>query len=192
MKKLFFIAAVVMLCFFISCKDEGTSSTTSSSGTTSTADSNLEKNRRVIKAIETGDSVTIRSLIADDAIDHQGGPQGELKGVDNITHWLTDMHNHMKDFKMETIADAANGDYVFTFGTFKGTCTDGSMGMPAGTVMDEKVVDVVKVKDGKMVEHWGFLDAAAMMKNMPPMTGGHMDKMEGGKMEKMDSSKMKK
>lgn len=189
MKKLFFAAAAIMLCFFMSCKDSGTSSTTSSSN--STNDSNLEKNRRVMKAIETGDSATIRSLIADDAVDHQGGPQGEIKGVDNITHWLTDMHNHMKDLKLETIADAANGDYVFTLGTFKGTCTDGSMGMPAGTVMNEKTVDVVKVKDGKMVEHWGFLDAAEMMKNMPPM-GGHMDKMEGGKMDKMDSSKMKK
>ena len=189
MKKLLFTAAAVMLCFFYSCKDSGTSSTTSSSNSNSMNDSNLEKNRRVMTAIETGDSATIRSLIADDAVDHMGGPRGEIKGGDSITHWLADMHNHMKDLKFDRIADAANGDYIFSLSTFKGTCTDASMGMPAGTVMNEKTVDVIKVKDGKMVEHWGFMDAAAMMKNMPPM-GGHMD-MGGGKMEK-DSSKMKK
>lgn len=191
MKKLFFAIVAVMLCFFMSCKDSGTSSTTSSSNGNSMNDSNLEKNRRVMKAIETGDSATINSLIADDAVDHQG-PHGDIKGGDSIRHWLTDMHNHMKDLKFDVIADAANGDYIFSLSTMKGTCTDASMGMPAGTVMNEKTVDVIKVKDGKMVEHWGFLDAAEMMKNMPPMGSGHMDKMEGGKMEKMDSSKMKK
>ena len=190
MKKLLFAAAILMLCFFYSCKDSGTSSTTSGSSANSTNDSNLEKNQRVMKAIETGDSATINSLIADDAVDHQGGPQGEIKGGDNIRHWLTDMHNHVKDLKFDQIAAAANGDYIFTLSTIKGTCTDASMGMPAGTVMNDKTVDVIKVKDGKMVEHWGFMDAAAMM-NMQGMGGGHMD-MGGGKMDKMDSSKMKK
>ena len=192
MKKLFFAMAAVMLCFFISCKDSGTSSTTSSSSGNSMNDSNLEKNRRVMKAIETGDSATINALIADDAVDHQGVNGHEVKSGDSIKHMLIDMHNHMKDLKFDMIADAANGDYIFSLSTFKGTCTDGSMGMPAGTVMDQKTVDVIKVKDGKMVEHWGFVDPNEMMKMMSSMGGGHMDKMEGGKMEKMDSSKMKK
>ncbi|MDB5198556.1 MAG: ester cyclase [Chitinophagaceae bacterium] len=188
MKKLFFAAAAIMLCFFNSCKDSATSS--SSSSDNSTNDSNLAKNRRVMKAIETGDSATINSLIADDAVDHQG-PHGDIKGGDSIRHWLIDMHNHMKDLKFDLIADAANGDYVFSMTTFKGTCTDASMGMPAGTVMNEKTVDVIKVKDGKMVEHWGFLDAAEMMK-MQGMGGGHMDNMDGkmdNKMAPKDSMK---
>ncbi len=183
MKKLLFAAAVVLLCGFYSCKDSATSSTSSSSDN-SMNDSNLAKNRRVMKAIETGDSATINALIAEDAVDHQG-PHGDIKGGDSVRHMLVDMHNHMRNLKLDVIADAANGDYIFTLATFKGTCTDGSMGMPAGTVMNQKGVNVVKVKDGKMVEHWGFVDANEMMKNMPPMDNGKMDK-------KMDSSKMKK
>ena len=61
----------------------------------------------------------------------------------------------------------------------KGTAVDNTMGMTAGSSMDSKQVDVVKVKDGKMVEHWGFLD--------------WQDVMKMGQQPTMDSSgKMKK
>lgn len=185
MKKIFFTPALAMLCFLISCKD---STTTSTTGNDQNA-KNLENNRKVMKAIETGDSATINALIADDAVDHQGPKGMDIKGGDSIRHMLIDMHNHMKDLKLDVIADAANGDYIFSLATLKGTCTDGSMGMPAGTQMNEKTVDVVKVtKDGKMTEHWGFLDAQEVMKkqmNMPPMDY----KMDNGKMNngKMDN-----
>jgi predicted SnoaL-like aldol condensation-catalyzing enzyme len=45
------------------------------------------------------------------------------------------------------------------------------MSMPAGSSMDNKQVDVVKIKDGKMVEHWGFLNWEDVMKmGQKPMT----------------------
>ena len=160
MKKILIAAATGLLCFFISCKDAGTSSTSDE------AQKNSDANNRVMKAIETGDSLTIDSLIADDAVDHMGPNGQEVNGGDKIKHMLIDMHNHMKDIKFDIISTAANGDYVFTLSNFSGTMTDSTMGMAAGTKMDEKTVDVVRVKDGKMEEHWGFVDPAAMMKHM--------------------------
>jgi predicted ester cyclase len=177
MKKILTVAATGLLCFFISCKDSGSSSTTDE------AQKNLESNTKVMKAIETGDSATINSLIADDAVDHMGPNGQEVKGGDNIKHMLIDMHNHMKDLKFDIISNAANGDYVFTLSNISGTMTDSSMGMAAGSKMDEKTVDVVKVKDGKMEEHWGFVDPAAMMKQMQAMPG--MPSMD----HKMDTTK---
>lgn len=187
MKKILFTAA--MFCFFISCKDSGTTS-----GTTDTSqnEKNLENNRKVMKAIETGDSSTINSLIADDAVDHQGPDGMDVKGGAGITHMLADMHNHVKNMKLEVITDAANGDYIFALSHFTGTVTDGFMGMPAGAAIDEKGVDVVKVnKDGKMIEHWGFVDPAAMMKHMkdmPPMDH-KMDNRMDNKIGPKDSMK---
>ena len=182
MKKLILAAAV--LCFFASCKDSTTTSTTDNSQNKK----NLENNKKVIKAIETGDAAVIDSLIASDAVDHQTPTGMDLKGPDSVRHMLKDMHNHMKDLKFDIIADAANGDYIFTLSKFKGTCTDASMGMPAGTKMDMTGVDVVKVKDGKMVEHWGFVDANEMMKNMKGMPPMDNMKMEN-KMAPKDSTK---
>ena len=176
MRKLFFTAS--MFCLVVSCNNNA-----STSGDSDRNKQNLEFNRQVLKGIETGDSSLINPHIADDAVDHQG-PHGDVKGGDSIRHMLADIHNHVKDLKFDILAEASNGDYIFCLSRMTGTMNDGSWGMPAGTAMDEKSVDVVKVnKDNKMVEHWGFVDPAAMMK--------HMQEMGGNKMEnKMDNSKM--
>ena len=118
------------------------------------------------------------SGIADDAVDHMG-PHGQpITGGANIRRMLTDMHNHMKDMKFDIITTAGNADYVFTYSTFTGTTADSIMGEPAGTKMNEQGVDMVKIKDGKIVEHWGFVDPAAMMMHMEGMGMPKMDKMQ--------------
>ena len=177
MKKLIFAAAV--LCFFASCKDSSTTSTSDSSQN----EKNLENNKKVFKAIETGDAAVIDSFITSDAVDHQGPNGMEVKGTDSVRHMLIDMHNHMKDFKISLVTDAANGDYIFSLTRFEGTASDASMGMPAGTKMNSKGVDVVKLKDGKMVEHWGFVDQNEMMKMMAGDHKMDMNNMGAGKMD---------
>lgn len=174
MKRIFFTAATAMLCLLVACNDTATTT-----GTSSTAEKNLESNRKVYKAIETGDRAVLDSFIAKDAVDNQGPNGMPMKGDDSVRTMLADMHNHVKDLKMEMITSAANDDYVFTLANFSGTVNDNFMGMPSGAAINERGVDVVKIKDGKMVEHWGFVDPAAMMKNMQNMGG---NKMEGNKM----------
>ena len=164
MKKLFCLTGIGILLLLMSCTDSTTTSTDTNG--TSQAEENLAKNRKVYKAIETGDVATLESLIASDAVDHQGPNGTEIKGTDSVKHMLADIHNHLTDGKFEVIADATNGDYIFTLARVTGTTADSSWGMPPGTKLDEKGVDVVKIKDGKMVEHWGFVDAAVMMKRM--------------------------
>jgi len=156
-----------MFLLLISCTDS-TKTSTDNTGT-SQADENLAKNSRVYKAIETGDAATLDSLISSDAVDHQGPNGTEIKGTDNVKHMLADIHNHLKDGKFEVIEAATNGDYIFTLARVTGTTADSTWGMPPGSKVDEKGVDVVKIRDGKMVEHWGFVDPAAMMKKMHEM-----------------------
>ena len=186
MKMLVSTLAIGAAVVFASCNNSApsastsntdSSSTMSQNTTNNTEEQNLAKSRSVYKAIESGDSATIRSLIADDAVDHQGPNGTDLKGGANITHMLTDMHNHVKDMRFDVVSDAARGDYVFTMVDIKGTTTDNTMGMPSGAKMDGRSVDVVKIKDGKMVEHWGFLDPADVMKmQQHPMDNSKMKK----------------
>lgn len=166
MKKIYLPVVLILFAAITGCNNSGTSSASNNSTDSSGSmdEQNLAKNRSIYKAIESGDSATIRSLIADDGVDHQGPNGGDLKGADNIAHMLTDMHNHVKDLKFNVIADAARGDYIFAMVEVDGTAIDNTMGMPAGSSMKGKSVDVVKVKDGKMVEHWGFLDWQDVMK----------------------------
>jgi predicted SnoaL-like aldol condensation-catalyzing enzyme len=128
----------------------------------------LAKNKEVYKAIETGDVSKIRDYIAKDAVDHGGGPNGQdVKGGDSILTMLAGIHKSFTDLKMEVISDAINGDYVFTMVRLTGTTTaTPGMGFPPNKKMDSKSVDVVKLKDGKAVEHWEFVDPNEMMAMM--------------------------
>lgn len=171
MKKYLFLM-IGAASLFSACNNSGTgtSAETKTDSSGSVEQQNMMKNRSVYKAIETGDSATIHNLIADDAVDHQGPKGTEVKGGAEITHMLTDIHNHVKDLKFDVISDAAKGDYIFSMVQMSGTMTDNAWGMPAGTKMNSKSVDVIRVKNGKMVEHWGFLDPRDMQQagsNMP-------------------------
>jgi len=156
------IVAASVLCL-ISCKGP------ESNSELDLIQKNLDINAKAMKAIETGSAAAIDSLISDDMVDHMGPHGKELKGGATIKPMLIDMHNHWKGLKFDVITASANKEYVFTLSKTMGIAIDTTMGMAAGTKMDEKMVDLIKIKDGKIVEHWGFVDPAAMMKKMHEM-----------------------
>jgi predicted ester cyclase len=62
---------------------------------------------------------------------------------------------------------AADGDKVWTRKTFHGTHGADFMGAPAsGRAVTFDVIDVVRVRDGKMVEHWNVVDALTLMQQL--------------------------
>jgi predicted SnoaL-like aldol condensation-catalyzing enzyme len=166
-------------CLLASCN---TSSTSGSPGSDSTQQKNLKANRDIMRAFTSGDVSIIDSTVAPDLIDH-AGPNGPLKGRDTLKAMITQMHASKNEMKMETVQEAASGDYVFAWVHFSGT-SDGSMGMPPGPY-DMHAVEVSKFKDGMATEHWEFMDEQEMMKMMKPPAGG-------GAPMPADSSKMKK
>ena len=167
MKKLLIAAMAGLCCFIISCNNSGTSATTASENST---DSNAAKykqiNREILNGIETGDSSKF-SGIADDAVDHMGPTGQAVKGGDNIRKMLLGMHSHVKDLKFDIKDEAVNGDNLYTWATMTGTTLDSSMGVPSNTKINWTSVDVLKFKDGKAYEHWGYVDPKDMMP--PPM-----------------------
>ncbi|MEO5650180.1 MAG: ester cyclase [Ginsengibacter sp.] len=170
MKKLLITTACCALCFFMSCKpgmDE-----------TSQAAKNKANSQEIYKAMETGDVSKLDAIIDKDFVDHSG-EKGDVKGIDSLKKMFVQMHNEITGLKVEEIANATDGDYNIALVRMTGTTAKPMMNMPAGTKIDMKSVEVVKVKDGKAIEHWGYMDPKDMMQ----MMGAGMDhKME----EKMD------
>lgn len=128
----------------------------------------LANNREVYRALQTGDVSNLKNYIAADAIDHEGGANGQdVVGADSIIAMIGSMHNSFTNLKMDIVAEAVNGDYVFTLVHMTGTTTaNPGMGMPPNKAIDSKSVDVVKLKNGMAVEHWEFLDPKEMMAMM--------------------------
>ena len=84
---------------------------------------------------------------------------------------------------METVDHAVSGDYVYAWIKFSGN-SNGAMGMPKGP-FEFSSVELTKYKDGKAVEHWGFMDnrdVAKQREEMMKMMQSNMGrKMEGTK-----------
>ena len=182
MKKFFLITTGIIFCFLMSCKE----STSTETANTSIQEKNKANTQIVYKAIETGDVSGLDSIIDKDFVDH-AGDHGDVKGIDSLKKAFTDMHNHINNIKMESIANATDGDYNFDLNHFTGTTNSAFMGMPANYKIDMMGVDVVKIKNGKAVEHWGYADPKEIMKMMQNMKMPEA----GNKMEnKMDTGKM--
>lgn len=163
MKKNVFIAAIIAIVI-TSCNNSKDSGSTAGASTNSANDQALADNARVYKAIETGDMTGIDTLLTKDAVDHDAGNGKELVGRDSIIHMLSQIHTQIKDLKLDVVSSATNGDYMFTLVHVTGTTADSSH-----TAIDSKGVDVLKMKDGKMSDHWGFTEDQEMSKRMMEM-----------------------
>jgi predicted ester cyclase len=174
MRKILIATSSALLCFFSSCSDKGASTTANDDTEKINA-----KSKAVYKAIETGDASGLDSIMDNNIVDHD---MGGKKGLDSVKAMISDIHNHFTDLKFDVISQAYNGDYHFTLITVSGTPKDNFMGMEPGKAISMKSIDVVKIKDGKATEHWGFTDNADMMKMQEAMMGPN----------KMDTTKAKK
>ena len=67
-----------------------------------------------------------------------------------------------------TIEDTiVEGDKVVTRVRATGTHQGDFMGIPAtGNRIDVPLIDIARIRDGKIAEHWGVMDGAAMMQQL--------------------------
>jgi predicted ester cyclase len=163
----------------MACKERTTTTETSQ------AAHNRDNSHIIYKAIETGDVSHLDSIIDKDFVDH-AGEKGDVKGIDSLKKMFAEMHHEINDLNIKEIANATDGDYNIALIEMTGTTAKPMMGMSAGTKLDMKSVEVVKVKNGKAIEHWGYMDPKDMMK----MMGGMNNKMDGKMDNKMAAPKM--
>jgi len=172
MKKIMFASAMALACFTISCNDPKTPCVEDAAVTKAKAD-----NAAIYTAMETGDVSKLKDLIAKDAVDHNGNMDGsDIVGVDSIVAMMSKMHTCFEPGAKFTItSQAMSGDLLYTMTDFKGkTSATPGPGMPPNTEMNWKSVDVTKMKDGKISDHWGFMsmkDVTDWMKMAGPQGG---------------------
>lgn len=178
MKRIFITAMAGMLCIFTSCNNND-SATGKGSGT---REKNLAASEVVDRAFRTGDVSKLDSVIAPDFVDHSD--RGDVKGTDSLKTMVKFIHENMKDMKTEKLHELADDDYVFSWMHWTGT-SNGAGGSPNGPY-DMHAMEVSKFKDGKIVEHWTYVDPVEMMKMMAPQPAMSSD------MNKMDTTKKAK
>ena len=97
-------------------------------------------------------------LFADDFVDHtpQPGTTADKDGVRVLYHRLRDAFT---DFRPEIHWQTVDGDLVTTYKTYHGTHSGDFLGVaPTGRTVRFDTVDAMRVRDGRIVEHWGVAD----------------------------------
>jgi predicted SnoaL-like aldol condensation-catalyzing enzyme len=130
----------------------------------SKADKNLATARVVLNAFRSGDTSEINSVVAVDFIDHT--ERGDL-GRDSLKAMIVMMHKQFPDMKAKIIKELADKDYVFSLIKNSGV-SKGEMGMPPGPY-EMTSMEVIRFANGKIVEHWSYMDIREIVKLMPQM-----------------------
>jgi len=110
-------------------------------------------------------------FLAPDFAEREELPPGLPGGREGVKQLTTMLRGAFPDLEA-TIDDlVAEGDKVVIRQTWTGTHTGGDfMGIPAtGKRASVGVIDIIRVADGKFVEHWGPMDTAGMMQQLGAM-----------------------
>lgn len=146
--------------------------------TSSQAQKNIDADKIISEAFESGDAGKLDGVVASDFVDHTD--MGDKKGIDSLKRELNMIHSQFKDMKMELKRQWADDEYVVDWTRYTGTNPTAMMGMPAGP-FDIKGMEVTRFTNGKAVEHWFFDDSqmvADWMKGMQGMGTGTKDKID--------------
>lgn len=130
-----------------------------------TTEQNMAVVRRINKEfIEGGSMEAFNEIFADDFINHTA-PPGTPKNRDGVIYFF----NHMlkpafPDIKVEIHDMIANGDKVTTRKSFHATHKGAFFGVePTHKPVVMDAIDIIQLRDGKNIAHWGILDMHSLM-----------------------------
>jgi predicted ester cyclase len=112
----------------------------------------------------TGDPAVVDELCSPDLVEHQFGTAGVgADAVQHVRESVQDVHRAVPDIAF-TIEDAVeSGDTIWVRVRARGTASGPFFGPPSGRAVDIWVLDIARVVDGRIVEHWGVPDRFALL-----------------------------
>ncbi len=112
----------------------------------------------------TGDTAVVDELCSPDLVEHQFGLAGTgAAAVQHVKDAIRDVHAAFPDVSFSIEDTAENGDTIWVRVRGRGTATGPFFGPPSGRPVDFTVVDIARVVDGRIVEHWGVPDRFAIL-----------------------------
>ena len=134
-----------------------------------------EQNKAVVirfnkEFVEQGKYEVFDELVAADVINH-AAPPNSPNGPESMLHFLKNvLQAGFPDLKVEILDQIAERDKVTTRKVFHATHTGEFMGIPPTNKRVEiKVIDIIRLHNGKYVEHWGMSNFAEIVRELSGM-----------------------
>ena len=131
------------------------------------------KNKATVKqfnkeCIELGIENSFKTLLADDVINHSA-PKGLPNGPESFHNFLNGiLRKGFSELIVEIQEQIAEGDLVATRKKITGVHSGEIFGIsPSHKKVEINVIDIIRLNDGKYVEHWGqsnFAEVVAEIK----------------------------
>lgn len=119
----------------------------------------------------TGKTDGLDAMVAENFTTHMTMPGVTSTGVQKLKDMIAMASAAFTENKAEDLHLTAEGDRVIAHYRWKGKNT-GAMGegMPAtNAAVDVECVDIVRFENGKIVEHWGYMEEMKMMEQLGMM-----------------------
>lgn len=109
------------------------------------------------EVVSQGNLAAIDEIVATDFVEHQEVPPGTPPGIEGLRGFITAYRAAFPDASATVEQIVASEDLVAVRSIWKGTHKGEWMGFaPTGKALEFQVLDFVRVRDGKAVEHWGM------------------------------------
>lgn len=131
------------------------------------AEANKQVVRRFVDEYQTGaNDRSFAELLHPEVVD-RSRPPGIAEGAEGVRQQFEAFRAAFPDFHAVIHDQIAEGDKVVTRKVFHGTHRGELMGIPpTGREVQIEVIDIVRVEDGQIVEHWNVVDRLGLLQQL--------------------------
>lgn len=122
--------------------------------------------RRVFDVMSTGNLELADQVIAPDCVDHEQFP-GLPSGLEGFKQFVQIMRTGFPDLRVTVQDMIAAENKVAARVNLSGRHTGSFMGIGAtGKTIDIPAIDILRIENGKVVEHWGVTDQLRLLQQI--------------------------
>ncbi|AWN46485.1 ester cyclase [Methylobacterium terrae] len=130
-------------------------------------DANKVLARAYFTAFLDRDAAWWQRHVAPGFVRHDPGLNFDVRGPEGVARLGEVLHGGVSEMRLPIEEVVAEGDRVLVRLRFQGRHTGDLMGLPAsGRGIDIAVMDLFRIVDGRLVEHWALLDNLGMLKQV--------------------------
>ena len=157
------LGAMLMLA---SCNSSGAKEAAMLKAQADQAAANKQVVHKFIELFQSGKWDDFDQVIATDAVLHYPGGV-DVVGLDAMKAGWQVFYGALKDLKFTSLAEISEGDRLIDFLTFEATYTGDYMGRQvSGEPVKYNQVEMMRIKDGKIVEWWVEMDRLWMAQQL--------------------------
>ncbi len=114
-----------------------------------------------------GNLALIDEFVLDDIQDHEDPMPGQPPGMEGVKFYTNAIRTAFPDLAVRLDPAFADGDLEASHVVLTGTHKGEFLGIPAsGKRVEFSSVDIIRIEDGKVAEHWGSSDTMSLMQQI--------------------------